>query len=203
MRGPFQFALVFSTALFCSSCSSSPKQVPISGLRTTLGFDPRDAAEVAEQMARSIIASNVLSHRDRHGRAVITFSSFRNNTSLDQLDPNILFSRVSVTLNKTGVAYVCSSDDPLVGRHQERVGRANQKIPAQNELLEFTGSNNRVQMQQYGNEPRYALGLELIESASQVGKTVQSAYQVHMTVTDISRGTVVWEDVQDVAKRLH
>lgn len=168
-----------------------------------MGLDPKDAAEVAEQMALSIMASNALRHRERDGRPIITFSSFRNNTSLEQFDPNILFNRVSVTLNKTGAAYVCSPGDPLVGRHQEQVERANQEIAAQNELLEFTGSKQRVQKQQYGSAPGYALGIELIESSSQVGKTIQSAYQVHMTVTEISRGAVVWEDLRDVVKRVH
>jgi hypothetical protein len=166
-----------------------------------MGLDPKDVVDVAEQMAESILTSNVLRIRGEDGRSIIAFSTFRNNTSLEQFDPNMVFNRVSVTLNRTGVAYVHSGNDPLVGRRQDDVAAANRDIAAQNELLEFTGSKRRIQRFSAGSTPQYSLGMELIESASQVRKTSQCAYQIHMTVVEVSRGVVVWEDVRDVAKR--
>ena len=197
-----QLSIVLAAAFALVGCAASPKQVSISELRVSMGLDPRDVADVAAQMAQSILDSNVLRIRSGDGRSILAFSTFRNNTALTEFDPNLLFNRVSVTLNRTGVAYVYSSNDPFVARHQDRVFETNEKISAQNELLEFTGSKKRIQQRSFGSEPQYTLGIELIESTSQVGKTSQRCYQIHMSVVDIARGVTVWEDLRDVAKRL-
>ena len=201
MRRHFCLSTLLVTSFFLVGCASKPKQVAFSEMQTSMGLDPRDVADVAGQMAESILASNVLRIRGSDGRAIIAFSTFRNNTSLEQFDPNLLFNRVSVILNRTGTAYVHGSHDPLVGRHQEQLAAANRQIEAENELLEFTGSKRRIPKYRSQDTPQYSLGIELIESSSQVGKTVQAAYQIHMTVVEVSRGVVAWEDLRDVAKR--
>jgi PBP1b-binding outer membrane lipoprotein LpoB len=201
MRVPCLLSALFLAAFLLGGCAAPPKQVAFSEMKTSMGLDPGDVAEVAGQMAESILASNVLRIRGEDGRAIIAFSTFRNNTSLQQFDPNLLFNRVSVILNRTGIAYVHGTHDPLVGRHQEQLAAANRLIDAENELLEFTGSKKRIPKHRSQSSPQYSLGIELIESSSQVGKTVQAAYQIHMTVVEVSRGVVAWEDLRDVAKR--
>jgi PBP1b-binding outer membrane lipoprotein LpoB len=182
-------------------CASAPRQVAISEMRTSMGLDPVDVVDVATQMAESMLATNVFRSRGSDGRSVVAFSTFRNNTSLEGFDPNLIFNRVSVILNRTGTAYVHGAEDPLVGKNRARLAAANREIEAKNELLEFTGSKQRIPKHATSSAPNYSIGIELIEAPSQVGNTVQVSFQIHMTVTDVQRGVVAWEDVRDVSKR--
>lgn len=195
------FVCVTIGAQLFLGCASAPRQVAVSEMRTSMGLDPVDVVEVATQMAESILASSVLRSRGSDGRSVIAFSTFRNNTTLEGFDPNLIFNRVSVILNRTGTAYVHGTEDPLVGKNRARLAEVNREIDAKNELLEFTGSNQRIPKHVTPSAPNYSIGIELIESPSQVGNTVQVSFQIHMTVTDVQRGVVAWEDVRDVSKR--
>ena len=183
-----------------ASCGSAPTRVSTSQLRSTMGLDPQDVADVSAEMAESLLSANILRNKGANGRSVVAISTFRNNTALYDFDPNLMFNRVKVTLNKTGVAYCYVTNDAYVSQNRARVAAGNRHADAQNELLEFTGSGQRVSHQSAGPAPQYSLTLELIEAHSSLGRTTQKAYQIHMTLNQIGQGLAIWEDIRDVAK---
>lgn len=177
-----------SVTLF-SSCAYHAERVSASNFRTTTRLDPRDVAEVSAQMTESLLQAGVLRKKGSGGRSVVAISTFRNNTALYDFDPKMVFNRVTVTLNRTGIAYSYVVNDGYV-----RANRA--AVSDENEVREFLGERQLSS----GPSPQYSLTLELIEDHASVGRTTQKAYQIHMTLNDISSGLSIWEDIRDVYK---
>jgi hypothetical protein len=165
-----------------------------------MGLDPKDVADVSAEMTESLLSANVLKNKGAEGRSVIAISNFRNNTALYDFDPGLIYNRVKVTLNKSGVAYSYVADETYVNQFRAGVAASNAHARARNELLEFTGSGHRESMRSSGPSPQYSLTLELIEDHAMLGRTTQKAYQIHMTLNQIGRGLAIWEDLRDVAK---
>jgi hypothetical protein len=192
--------LVAAAFLSLVSCGSTPTRVSTSQLRSTMGLDPKDVADVSAEMAESLLSANILRNKGADGRSIVAISTFRNNTALYDFDPNLMFNRVKVTLNKTGVAYCYVTNDAFVAGRRAEVAAQNAHAAQKNELLEFSGSSKRESMQSSGPRPQYSLTLELIEDHSKLGRTTQKAYQIHMTLNAIGQGLAIWEDLRDIAK---
>jgi PBP1b-binding outer membrane lipoprotein LpoB len=156
-----------------------------------MGLDPQDVKETAAIMAESLLADNILKRKGAGGRSIIAISNFRNNTSLYDFDPNLIYNPIRVTLNKSGVAYayVKNKEDSFVS-----VNRS--KVNTYNEEADFLG-DSRISS---GPSPQYSLTLQLIENATYVGNRSQKAYQIHMTLNQIGSGLAIWEDIQDINK---
>ena len=155
---------------------------------------------MSAQMAESLLSANILRNKGKDGRSIVAISTFRNNTALYDFDPKLMFNRVTVTLNKTGVAYCYVTNDAYVSQHRSNIAASNRRADLKNELLEFAGSTDRVSHRSSGPSPQYTLTLELIEDHASVGRTTQKSYQIHMTLNEIGRGLAIWEDLQDVSK---
>jgi len=200
MKNPYLSAALAALCLCFASCGSAPTRVSYSQLRSTMGFDPKDVADVSAQMAESLLSANILRNKGKDGRSIVAISTFRNNTALYDFDPKLMFNRVTVTLNKTGVAYCYVTNDAYVSQHRSNIAASNRRADLKNELLEFAGSTDRVSHRSSGPSPQYTLTLELIEDHASVGRTTQKSYQIHMTLNEIGRGLAIWEDLQDVSK---
>jgi len=186
------FAAVCASTLALTSCASySVSRVDSSQFRASMGLDPQDVKETAALMAESLLADNILTRKGAGGRSIIAISNFRNNTSLYDFDPNLIFNPIRVTLNKSGVAYayVKNSDDGFVSGNRA-------KVNTYNEEADFLG-DSRISS---GPSPQYSLTLQLIENATFVGNRTQKAYQIHMTLNQIGSGLAIWEDIQDINK---
>jgi PBP1b-binding outer membrane lipoprotein LpoB len=156
-----------------------------------MGLDPQDVSETAAEMAESMLADNILKSRGSDGRSVVVISTFRNNTSLYDFDPNIIFNPIRVTLNKSGVAYcyVRNRDDAYVSGNRAAVSN-------ENTVRDFLGERQMSS----GPSPQYSITLELIEQAGYIGNRTQKAYQIHMTLNRIGSGLAIWEDIKDINK---
>jgi len=187
-------------SLALTSCGTEPTRVSTSQLRSTMGLDPKDVADVSAEMAESLLSANILRNKGADGRSIVAISTFRNNTALYDFDPNLMFNRVKVTLNKTGVAYCYVTNDAYVSQHRSAIAASNAHTAQENELREFSGSSERKSMQSSGPRPQYSLTLELIEDHARLGRTTQKAYQIHMTLNQIGQGLSIWEDLRDIAK---
>lgn len=186
----FRLLACVLTGLALNSCASySVQRVTTSQLATTTGLDPRDVAEVSAQMTESMLAANVLRRKGANGRSVVAISTFRNNTSLYDFDPRLVFNRITVTLNRTGMAYSYVTGDRYVSANRSATAHENQ-------IREFLGESKVSS----GPSPQYTLTLELIEDHATLGRTTQKAYQIHMTLNEISSGLSIWEDLRDIAK---
>ena len=200
MKNPYLSAAVAALCLCFASCGSAPTRVSSSQLRSTMGFDPKDVADVSAQMAESLLSANILRKKGNDGRSIVAISTFRNNTALYDFDPKLMFNRVTVTLNKTGVAYCYVTNDAYVSKNRASVAAANQQAASVNEGMRYLGVDHRESYRSSGPSPQYTLTLELIEDHASVGRTTQKSYQIHMTLNEIGRGLAIWEDLQDVSK---
>ncbi len=202
------FLSVLNGALACALCActlTTPRTAGLHGPATST-LDPREVAEVSEAMVRSILASNVLKHRDSSGRAIVLIESFRNKSYLYTFDPNILYNRLRSTFNRSGVAHAYLADDePLTNaflkRHRAGVDANNAQIKARNELLEFTGSPQLEDLRSAGHSPQYSLTVELQEDQGHSGHRAQAPNRIHMVLSHVEDGLVVWEDVRELSKR--
>jgi PBP1b-binding outer membrane lipoprotein LpoB len=184
-----RISLMALLVLLTSCASYSVQRVSSSQLSATTGLDPRDVAEISAEMTESLLAANVLRRKGAGGRSVIALSTFRNNTSLYDFDPRLVFNRITVTLNRTGSAYSYVTGDRYVTANRGAVAHENQ-------IREFLGEGKLSS----GPSPQYTLTLELIEDHAQLGRTTQKAYQIHMTLNEIGSGLSVWEDLRDIVK---
>ena len=173
------------------SCATTATRVDSSQFRSTMGLDPQDVAEVATQMAESVLSANVLKNKGVNNRSVIVISNYRNNTSLYDFDPNMIYKRVTTTLNQSGVAYcyVKNGDDSFIKGNRSR-------IAGENDINRFLGEREASS----GPDPQYSMTLELIENTNYIGNRTQKAYQIHMAINQIGKGLSVWEDIRDINK---
>ncbi len=196
--------LLAACTLTFAACGSAPTRVSTSQLRSTMGLDPKDVAEVAAGMSESLLSANILRNKGGDGRSTIAILPFRNNTSLYDFDQNLVFNRVRVTLNKSGVAYCYVDNDSNVARGRAQVDASNAHTEQQNQLNEFVGSSARGKTQSKPTA-QYSLTLELIEQHDKVGRTAQKSYNIHMTLNNCQAGSntlglAVWEDEQYINK---
>lgn len=206
MKSHYPKVLVVAGALALAACGSAPTRVSTGQMRTTMGLDPQDVAEVAAQMTESLISSGAMREKGKEGRSIVAISTFRNNTALYDFDPKLVYNKVMVALNKSGLAYGYVTGDAYVDQNRSRVASSNAEAVAharaKNELLELTGSAQRetARVASSGPRPQYTLTLELIENHGSVGRTTQKGYQVHMTLNAIGQGLALWEDEQPINK---
>jgi hypothetical protein len=130
---------------------------------------------------------------------VIAISTFRNNTDLYDFDPNVIFARVRELLIKSGVAYFYATNDANVNENRASVSSHNSVASAQNDELRSLGSPERVPYRSSGPAPQYTLSLELSVDPASIGRTTQKSYQIHMTLNEIGRGLVVWEEKKKIS----
>ena len=165
-----------------------------------MGFDPKDVADVSAEMAESLLSANILKKDNKGKRSIVRISNFRNNTALYDFDPRLMFNRVTVTLNKNGVAYCYVDNDIYINKNRASVAAHNNVADAKNELLALGGMSDRETRRSSGPSAQYTLTLELIEDHASIGRTTQKAYQIRMTLNEIGEGVAIWEDLRDVAK---
>jgi PBP1b-binding outer membrane lipoprotein LpoB len=200
MKNPTLSAALAALCLCFASCGSAPTRVSTSQLRSTMGFDPKEVSETSGEMAESLLSANILRNKGKDGRSVIAISTFRNNTALYDFDPNVIFNRIRVTLNKSGVAYCYVTNDAYVSKNRASVASHNNVSDAKNELLASIGRSERASYQSAGPAPQYTLTLELIETHGAVGRTTNKTYDIHMTLNEIRSGLAIWEEQKDISK---
>lgn len=189
--------LGLSMPLLTTSCATGVARVDSHELKSTMGLDPVDVAEIAAEMSESMLSANVLRSKGADGRSIVVISNFRNNTSLYDFDPNVIYRRVTTTLNRSGVAYayVKGREDSYTS---DRRAYNNQEADIEGFLSgSEAGERKRDAL---SPRPQYSITLELIEQASYVGRRTQKSYQIHMTLNRIGRGLAIWEDIRDINK---
>jgi hypothetical protein len=200
MKNPYLSAALAALCLCFASCGSAPTRVSSSQLRSTMGFDPKDVADVSAELAESLLSANILRNKGKDGRSVIAISTFRNNTALYDFDPNVIFNRIRVTLNKSGVAYCYVTNDAYVSKNRAGVAASNREAASLNGAMAYLGVDHRESYKSAGPAPQYTLTLELIETHGAVGRTTNKTYDIHMTLNEIGRGLAIWEEQKDISK---
>jgi hypothetical protein len=159
----------------------------------------KGAADVSAKLAESLLSANILRNKGPDGRSVIVISTFRNNTDLYDFDPNVIFNRIRVTLNKSGVAYCYATNDANVNKNRASVSADNSVARAQNDDLRSISSSERVTYRSSGPSPQYTLSMELSVEHASVGRTTQKNYHIYMTLNEIRSGLAIWEEMKKIS----
>ena len=191
--------LLLSAAAACaalfSGCGTEAHYIDPSGeeaLITVSSVDPAEWLRVASQAADSLIASGALQRTD--GQApVVMISRFRNYTLL-HLETSLLTNRMRQAILKSGQASV-SSAVGYGGNVDLAVRRIRDK---ENDDL-FDQST--VQKRGTVTAPNFSLAGMIIQQTSYSGRTEESYYMFHLTLTDLATGVAVWETNIDFAKQ--
>jgi hypothetical protein len=200
MKNPYLSAALAAFCLCFASCGSAPTRVSSSQLRSTMALDPKDVAEASTELAESLLSANILKNKGKDGRSVIRISTFRNNTALYDFDENLIFNRIRVALNKSGVAYCYVTNDAYVNKNRANVSAYNSVANEQNMALRSIGASESVRVRSSGPDAQYSLTLELIEQHGAVGRTTNKTYYIHSTLNEIGKGLAIWEEDKDLSK---
>jgi uncharacterized protein involved in outer membrane biogenesis len=118
---------------------------------------------------------------------------------LYDFDPNAIFNRIRVTLNKSGVAYCYATNDVNVNENRASVSADNSVARAQNDDLRSIGSSERVTYRSSGPSPQYTLSMGLSVDHASVGRTTQKNYYIYMTLNEIRSGLAIWEEMKKIS----
>lgn len=194
-----------STALFClslmtlASCKSAgPTRIDASGDEavTSMDLDYAEFVEIAGDMAGRLVSQqNFLSFDPYAGKQVkMVLSDVENRTDIRDLQTNQITSRVrSVATNSGRIRFVSSfgggETDSVVQGSQ---GAANDPRFNQENVPE-AGSLTY---------PQLALKTIIDQISTTDGQARQVTYSVHMFVSEIKTGEIVWEEFSDpIAKK--
>ena len=171
--------LGLAASLFITGCASAPAtRVDPQGtdLIVTIGdFDIQDAADAAKTLSESLLKKGILGKNGKF--SILAISNYVNNTN-QQLDQDIIFKTIRITLNNAGAAKtivtISGTEDNLASRR----ARGDQLAKAD-----------------------YSLTLKITSQVARAGKIKQKTYTIYMTLTDLNTGLAEWEDKVEIIKK--
>ena len=187
-------AAAMCAALF-SGCGVDAHYIDPSGeeaLVTVSSVDPAEWLRVASQAADSLVASGALKRTD--GQVPVVMISRIRNYTLLHLETSLLTNRMRQAILKSGQASVTSA----VG-YGGNVDLAVRRIRDKENDDLFDQST--VQKRGTVTAPNFSLAGMIIQQTSYSGRTEESYYMFHLTLTDLATGIAVWETDIDFAKQ--
>jgi uncharacterized protein (TIGR02722 family) len=189
------FALLIAGAFLLHGCGSTPRRIDASGtdgLTTTNEINFKDWQIAAEKCVNSMLTSGVLVKNDGK-KSVIMVSAVRNSTS-QHIDVQILTQKITTAVLRSGLAITTTA-----------VGANGPSDKATRQVRELQDDEmfNQQTVQKMGTAiaPDYSLAGEITQQALSQGRTRESNFYFHMTLTDLKTGLALWEDEVEIAKQ--
>ncbi|OGV50643.1 MAG: penicillin-binding protein activator LpoB, partial [Lentisphaerae bacterium GWF2_52_8] len=161
-------------------------------LVTTGDINPKDWQIAAEKSINSIVESGVLNRNDGR-KSVIMVSQVKNSTT-QHINTRILTDKIRQALLRTGKAVTTTA-----------VGGEGPDDAASKQVRDLRDSEmfDQKTVQQMGTAvaPDMSLAGEIVQEKYNEGRTRESYYFFHMTLTDLKTGLAVWEDNAEVLKQ--
>ena len=184
-----------AAVLFLNACGSDPHRIDPAGndgLVTTGDINPKDWQIAAEKSINSIVESGVLNRNDGR-KSVIMVSQVKNSTT-QHINTRILTDKIRQALLRTGKAVTTTA-----------VGGEGPDDAASKQVRDLRDSEmfDQKTVQQMGTAvaPDMSLAGEIVQEKYNEGRTRESYYFFHMTLTDLKTGLAVWEDNAEVLKQ--
>lgn len=191
----FPWSAVAFLAMVLTGCGIEAHYIDPTGddaLVTVSSVDPVEWIRVASQAADSLVASGALRRSD--GQAPVVMVSRIRNYTLLHLETSLLTGRLRQAILKSGQATV-SSAVGYGGNVDLAVRRIRDK--------ENDDIFNQDTVQKRGTviAPNFSLGGMIVQQTAYSGRTEESYYMFHLTLTDLATGVAVWETNIDFAKQ--
>ncbi|MBQ7206996.1 MAG: penicillin-binding protein activator LpoB [Lentisphaeria bacterium] len=182
-------------ALTASGCGSSARYIEPGGpeaLVTVSAVDPAEWKRVAGEAAQSLVSSGALKRTDG-APSVVMIGRVRNYT-LIHLEMGLLTNQLRQAILTSGQARVTSA----VG-YSGNLDRAVRRV-RNNENDDLF---NQATVLKRGTvvAPNFSLAGAVIQQNTISGRTEESYYMFHLTLTDLKTGVAVWEKTVDFAKQ--
>ncbi|MBN2640436.1 MAG: penicillin-binding protein activator LpoB [Victivallales bacterium] len=188
-------AALAGSGLLITGCGSSPTRIdPKSnqGLTTVDDLNFKDYQDAAESLINDILRSGELKRAD--GRKTVMMISTVKNSTYQHIQTNLLTDKIRLAVLRSGQAVTTTAvgaDGP------------SDKATRQVRKLQDDPMFNQQTVQQDGTviAPDMSLAGEIIQKKTTQGRTSESYFYIHMTLTDLKTGLAVWEGEKEVAKQ--
>lgn len=188
-------AALAGSGLWITGCGSSPTRIdPKSnqGLTTVDDLNFKDYQDAAEHLINDLLRSGELKRAD--GRKTVMMISTVRNSTYQHIQTNLLTDKIRLAVLRSGQAVTTTAvgaDGP------------SDKATRQVRQLQDDPMFNQQTVQQDGTviAPDMSLAGEIIQKKTTQGRTSESYFYIHMTLTDLKTGLAVWESEKEVAKQ--
>ena len=183
------------TVLGAAGCRTEAHYIDPGGpeaLVTVSSVDPAEWRKVAGEAAESLIASGALKRNDGM-EPVVMIGRIRNYTLL-HLETGLLTNRLRQAILASGQAKVTSATG--YGGNLERAVRRVRNIENDDLFDQRTVMKRGTVV-----APNFSLAGMVIQQNAFAGRTEESYYMFHLTLTDLATGIAVWEKNVDFAKQ--
>ena len=183
------------TVLAAAGCRTEAHYIDPGGpeaLVTVSSVDPAEWRKVAGEAAESLIASGALKRNDGM-EPVVMIGRIRNYTLL-HLEMGLLTNRLRQAILASGQAKVTSATG--YGGNLERAVRRVRNIENDDLFDQRTVMKRGTVV-----APNFSLAGMVIQQNAFAGRTEESYYMFHLTLTDLATGIAVWEKNVDFAKQ--
>ncbi len=190
------FAVFFlAAALTICGCGSDPARIDASGnrgLTTTDDINFKDWQMAAEKCINSLLESGTLVRQDGK-KSVVMVSTVKNSTS-QHIDVQILTQKITGAILRSGKAVTTTAVSGA---------GAIDKSTKQVRDLQDDEMFNQKTVKQNGTAiaPDFSLAGEITQMKTTEGRSKESYFYFHMTLTDLETGLAVWENEVEIAKQ--
>ncbi|MBU8901464.1 MAG: penicillin-binding protein activator LpoB [Victivallales bacterium] len=184
-----------ATAIFLTACGSGPSRFNAQsnrGITTTDDINFKDWQITAEKTVNSMLKSGALRRPDGR-KNIVMISTVKNSTS-QHVNTQILTNKIRQAILRSGLALTTTA---VSARGAE------DKASKQVRQLEGDEMFNQDTVQKQGTAiaPDMSLAGEIVQEKTRQGRTKQSYFFFHLTLTDLKTGLAVWEDNVEIAKQ--
>ncbi len=186
MRIAFGMFLIAAVLSVCG-CGSDPARIDATGnrgLTTTDDINFKDWQMAAEKCVNSLLESETLVKQDGK-KAVVMVSTVKNSTS-QHIDVQILTQKITSSILRSGKAVTTTAVSGA---------GATDKSTKQVRDLQDDEMFNQKTVKKNGTAiaPDFSLAGEITQMKTAEGRTKESYFYFHMTLTDLETGLAVWE----------
>jgi len=187
--------IAVSTGILMTGCGSNPSRFNAQsnrGITTTDDINFKDWQITAEKTVNSMLKSGALRRAD--GRKNIVMISTVKNLTTQHVNTQILTHKIRQSILRSGLALTTTAVSAT---------GAEDKASKQVRQLEDDDMFNQSTVQKSGTAiaPDMSLAGEIVQEKTKQGRTKQSYFFFHMTLTDLRTGLAVWEDNVEIVKQ--
>lgn len=181
-------------AVVLAGCGSSARRIDptTQGVTTVKDVNTRDWQDVSTRAVNSLIASGALVRPD--GRKTIVMINEVRDRSGARARTQILTNKMRQALLASGKALTTTA-----------VGGNGPEDNATRQIRELENDDlfNQATVQKRGTviAPDMSLSGEIVNQATNVGRTRENTFYFHVVLTDLQTGLAVWEDNFDISKQ--
>ena len=186
---------MLSMGLFIAGCGSAPERIDPQGNKGVTTVDDinfKDWQIAAEKAVNSMLESGVLNRTD--GRKTVLMVNMVKNSTTQHVNTRILTDKIRLAVLKSGKA-ITSTAVGLPGAEDASTKAVRD--------IKFDPMFDQTTVQKDGTAiaPDMSLYGEIVQQKAASGRTYESYFFFHLTLTNLKTGLAEWEENVEIAKQ--